>query len=194
MTQEEFNKILAEKEKIIQTMSADNHRLRKQVYRLDHDIVYPADYQKLKKDLKKAKKKIADMQLIIKKGRITNIDYLIEDYIKMSQSKLAVLVREVDLMSFTSATVGNIKQLLDYFSVVTSQLKELVVMHDEGVFRSTLTRQTQIELMAVHSLCGKLLNNNFLEYIEENDVAEFYESLKDLRCFLEKVIKHEEVE
>ena len=124
MTQEEFNKILAEKEKIIQNVSADNHRLRKQVYRLDHDIVYPADYQKLKKDLKKAKKKIADMQLIIKKGRITNIDYLIEDYIKMSQSKLAVLVREVDLMSFTSATVGNIKQLLDYFSVVTSQLKE----------------------------------------------------------------------
>lgn len=165
----------------IQALEEENAALQKRsVQKITKEVeVPPADYENLKKEVKKLEKKVKGYQQIFEMGGISNISIHIDKYKEMSKSQLLKICSEAHSMDYDRQQISEIVGLIDFLSQTQEQLSSLISTSSEGKFLvNRAFRQVDID---IQQITGKLNTKSNLINLDESKLEELHQIL--LRIF-----------
>lgn len=96
------------------------------------EVVPPADYEHLKRDLQKLKAQNRKLKKILAFGQISSLSQLIDQYIDFSCNQLKKIANEVQLADYARDNVDKVLSLIDHLDYVRLEMREFIAIHTQG--------------------------------------------------------------
>lgn len=171
-------------EKIIAKLREENHNLRNQKPLVIQKkvTVPPADYETIKRDLRKAQEQLTNLQMIVEKGNMGILDTYIDQYMAMSRTMLRKITQQVNISSFATSTAKSVKELLAYLLYVHDELYGLISIFEEGRHLDDLRYvNLKKELIKIKAILDQ---KDLVSRVREENIDLLYDACK---CFREKL-------
>jgi len=96
------------------------------------EIVPPADYEAIKRDLQKLKAQNRKLKKILAFGQISSLSQLIDQYIDFSSGQLKKIANEVQLADYARDNIDKVLSLIDHLNYVQLEMREFISVYTQG--------------------------------------------------------------